>query len=93
VLSLEFAHTNLGGVIHRDDHPHEATSPLALTSRQWIIAQAMQRGLTNPAIAEELGFSESLVRQESMRIYQKLKIKGRKELIEGEILGSLEGNI
>lgn len=86
ILSLEFSHTNLGGLIHRDEHPREAVSPVALTSRQWIIVQAIQNGLTNPAIAQDLGFSESLVRQETMQIYRKLGVTGRRELIEKEIL-------
>lgn len=82
VLSLQFAHTNLGGLIHREEHPRESIAPVALTFRQWSIAEAIRRGMTNPAIAKDLGFSESLVRQETMQIYRKLAVTGRKELIE-----------
>jgi DNA-binding CsgD family transcriptional regulator len=57
-------------------------SPVALTSRQWNILRSMRRGKTNPEIAEDLGFSESLVRHETMKIYRSLSIEGRKELIE-----------
>lgn len=85
ILSLEFAHTNLGGLIHRDEYPRESVATMALTSRQWAIAEAIRRGHTNPSIAADLGFSESLVKQESMHIYRKLKVSGRKELIENEI--------
>lgn len=53
----------------------------ALTARQWIILGAIRRGLTNVAIAGELEFSESLIRQESVRIYRKMGVNGRKELL------------
>lgn len=53
-----------------------------LTERQEQIKLLMEKGLTNPAIAEEIGYSESLVRQETMAIYSVLNITGRKELIE-----------
>jgi DNA-binding NarL/FixJ family response regulator len=42
----------------------------------------MEKGFTNPAIAAEIGYSESLVRQETMAIYSLLDISGRKELLE-----------
>lgn len=84
VLSLEFAHTNLGGLIHGEEHPREAISPMALTARQWLIATAVQKGLTNPAISKDFGFSESLVKQEIMQIYRKLQVSERKELVERE---------
>jgi DNA-binding CsgD family transcriptional regulator len=61
------------------EHPHTAYT---LTARQWNILKLIRRGKTNPEIAEDLGFSESLVRHESMKIYSTLSINGRKELID-----------
>ena len=52
-----------------------------LSERQLIIKSLMEKGLSNSAIAEQIGYSESLVRQETMVIYSILNISGRKELI------------
>ena len=41
-----------------------------------MILNLIREGLTNHEIASELGFSESTIRQETMRIYQILKIVG-----------------
>jgi DNA-binding CsgD family transcriptional regulator len=65
------------------DHVEKIPMPhLPLTPRQWAIKDAMLRGLTNGAIAREMNFSESLIRHETIRIYSKLGINGRKELFE-----------
>jgi len=40
----------------------------------------IEDGNTNFAIAEKLGYSESLIRQESIAIYRKLGILGRRDL-------------
>ena len=53
-----------------------------LTDRQTKIMNLMEKGLSNPSIAEQIGYSESLVRQETMEIYTILNLSGRKELIE-----------
>ena len=53
-----------------------------LTERQILIKGLMKKGYTNTAIAEEIGYSESLVRQETMAIYGTLNISGRRELLE-----------
>lgn len=52
-----------------------------LSPRQMRILDLMAQSFTNPQIARELGFSESTVRQETMRIYQILQVSGRKEAI------------
>jgi DNA-binding CsgD family transcriptional regulator len=64
-----------------------------MTDRQTVILELICKGATNREIANEIGFSESLVRQETMEIYLKLGVNGRKELIRdaaktGELLGS-----
>ena len=50
-----------------------------LTDRQSQILQLISEGKTNLAISQILGFSESTIRQESIRIYEKLRCDGRKE--------------
>lgn len=52
----------------------------ALTPRQWKIHALVLEGMSNLAIAHEMKYSESLIRQETMRIYKKLGITGRKDL-------------
>ncbi|MCX6429532.1 MAG: helix-turn-helix transcriptional regulator [Actinobacteria bacterium] len=53
---------------------------IALTPRQWEIHSLMLDGLSNSAIAHQMKYSESLIRQETMRIYKKLGITGRRDL-------------
>jgi DNA-binding CsgD family transcriptional regulator len=54
----------------------------ALNGRQLLIKDLMEKGFSNPQIASEIGYSESLVRQETMAIFSILDISGRKELLE-----------
>jgi DNA-binding CsgD family transcriptional regulator len=51
-----------------------------LSERQTVIIGLLQKGLTNREIAAELGFSESLIRQETVSIYRILRIGSRKEI-------------
>lgn len=55
-----------------------------LTSRQEIVISRLKEGKTNREIARELGFSESLIRQETIIIYSKLGISGRKDFFKGQ---------
>ena len=50
-----------------------------LTPRQEAVLQLMAQGMRNKQIAFTIGYSESLVRQETMEIYRKLGVKGRHE--------------
>ena len=50
--------------------------------RQMLIKKLIENGYTNIAIANEIGYSESLVKQETMAIYSALNIAGRKELLK-----------
>jgi len=59
------------------DHQSSSLSP-----RQNKIIEHLRRGRTNAEIANELGYSESLIRQETVKIYRTLNITGRKELLE-----------
>lgn len=50
-----------------------------LSARQLRVLELIHEGRTNALIAKELGFSESTVRQETIRIYEKLEVSGRRE--------------
>jgi DNA-binding CsgD family transcriptional regulator len=52
--------------------------PTALTARQLRILSAMVEAKTNHEIADELGFSISTVRQETMKIYKVLGVMDRR---------------
>lgn len=52
------------------------------TRRQRDVLTLVSDGLTNPQIAKELGFSESTIRQETMRIYEILGASGRADAIK-----------
>jgi len=47
--------------------------------RQLTVLKMLREKLTNKEIADDLGFSESTVRQETIRIYQVLKVANRRE--------------
>ena len=51
----------------------------SLTERQEVVLKLISEGRTNGDIAEILGYSESLIRQETIRIYALLKCNGRQE--------------
>ena len=53
-----------------------------LSSRQELIVKMITEGKTNMQIGLALGYSESLIRQETIIIYKKLEVKGRAELIK-----------
>ncbi|NDA80528.1 MAG: hypothetical protein EBX92_05280 [Actinobacteria bacterium] len=62
---------------------HErGTRSLHLTERQDLILAMIKNQMTNKAMAIRMGYSESLIRQESMAIYKKLGILGRKEIVK-----------
>ena len=56
----------------------EVLSLAGLTERQTLILKMMSDEYTNLMISEILGYSESTIRQESIRIYAKLNCNGRK---------------
>jgi DNA-binding CsgD family transcriptional regulator len=74
--------------LHFQEFPHmnpnqkrKSEGVQMLSARQSIIRDLLAKGYTNAEIANEIGYSESLVRQESIAIYSALHISGRKELI------------
>jgi len=50
-----------------------------LSQRQLLILRGMVEGKTNHELANELGFSVSTIRHETMRIYEILAVSDRKE--------------
>ncbi len=50
-----------------------------LTERQHIILRLISEDRTNLAISDLIGYSESTIRQETIKIYAKLECNGRKE--------------
>ena len=53
-----------------------------LSDRQNSILQLIKQGKTNKEIADVIGYSESLVRHETIIIYKKLRVEGRHQLRE-----------
>jgi len=53
---------------------------ILLSDRQLVIAGMLERGYNNAQIGLEIGYSESLIRQETVAIYRKLQVTGRKAL-------------
>jgi DNA-binding CsgD family transcriptional regulator len=53
---------------------------IPLSDRQLVIAGLLERGFNNAQIGIEIGYSESLIRQETVAIYRKLQVTGRKAL-------------
>jgi len=77
----------------RDAAPH-ITQPIErgtdqLTPRQVLILRGMVEGKTNHELANELGFSVSTIRHETMRIYQSLAVSDRKEAAKKALLLAL----
>jgi DNA-binding CsgD family transcriptional regulator len=53
---------------------------IPLSDRQLVIAGLLERGFNNAQIGLEIGYSESLIRQETVAIYRKLQVTGRKAM-------------
>ena len=84
LISLNFfRHSKkLENKLHSRTHvisTEEILSLAKLTVRQTSILKMMSDDYTNFMISEILGFSESTIRQESIKIYAKLNCKGRGE--------------
>lgn len=72
-------HVLFWSVSDADDQGADDMVESGLTERQKKILDGMTRSKTNRAIAYELGYSESTIRQESMAIYRALGVSGREE--------------
>lgn len=72
---------HLSSVMHFHHLQDESDLISFLSERQLKILELMSRSLTNSEISHEIGFSESTIRQETMRIYQLLTVPGRKAAV------------
>ena len=52
---------------------------LALTERQKIIARMISNGSTNKEIAREMTFSEATIRYETIKLYERLRVRNRSQ--------------
>jgi DNA-binding NarL/FixJ family response regulator len=77
-LYLSLAHES-GSSTSRSIVERIETGSDQLTPRQVSILRGMVEGKTNHELANELGFSVSTIRHETMRIYQALSVSDRKE--------------
>ena len=60
-----------------------------LTQRQIMILRGMVEGKTNHEMADEMGFSVSTIRHETMRIYQALAVSDRREAAKKALMLSI----
>ena len=87
IISMELlrVRANLDTNLSRSNGQPSRPTSLTLSPRQWTILAAIRKGRTNLEIAIELGFSESLIRQETVQLYRKLGVTGRKEILDSDI--------
>jgi DNA-binding CsgD family transcriptional regulator len=85
MLALQLSRIPVYGVSNAKHEKKIRPQRIELTARQQIIHQLMLKGFTNAQIAAEVGYSESLVRQETIQIFRVLGVSGRKEMIESGI--------
>jgi len=72
---------HLSSVMHFHHSQNDSDLIHFLSERQLKILELMSRSMTNSEISLEIGFSESTIRQETMRIYQLLTVPGRKAAV------------
>ena len=80
LLALD-RHKSVAQIIAATAIQQVVAGKLNLTSRQNAILEGIKLGHTNSTIALDIGYSESLIRQETIDIFKKLGVSGRKALI------------
>jgi DNA-binding CsgD family transcriptional regulator len=73
----------------RNSQEDRSAPKAVLTQRQLLILVGMIEGKTNHELAEDLGFSVSTIRHETMRIYSLLQVSDRKEAAREAVLQHL----
>jgi DNA-binding CsgD family transcriptional regulator len=82
VIVLDSSHRQEILPIHRVENARaKKGATKTLSPRQKVILEKLAKGATNSEIALEVGYSESLIRQETIEIYRIMGVSGRKELI------------
>jgi DNA-binding CsgD family transcriptional regulator len=79
LIALQLSQKSSASTTHSEEEIRNLLS--YLTRRQRDVIHLVKDGLTNAQIASELGFSESTIRQETMRIYEILGASGRSDAI------------
>lgn len=80
VVMAQLSHLiNMKAPHTRDLAPGHTDSDLTLglSDRQMVIAKMIAQGMTNRTIARELGFSEATIRYETIKLYERLRVKNR----------------
>ena len=72
LINMRTPHTRDLGPAHSD-----SDVTLGLSDRQMVIAKMIAQGMTNRNIARELGFSEATIRYETIKLYERLRVKNR----------------
>ena len=81
IVALQLTRVPHGRMGSIELNGNEVTPAEFLSKRQVEILRYMADGLTNSQIARQLGYSESTIRHETMKIYETLKVRGRKEAV------------
>lgn len=81
LLALSLRQSAEQSFLGEDKSTRKKSSAKELTSRQEVIVELLSKGFTNNEISKEIGYSESLIRQETVTIYAFMGVSGRKELI------------
>ena len=68
---------NLASTQTFDHEAEQFLSELGLTSRQHGIAIKIANGVTNREIAREMGYSEATIRYETIKLYERLRVRNR----------------
>ena len=63
----------------QQDKDFETLENLELTQRQTTIARMIANGSTNREIARELKFSEATIRYETIKLYERLRVRNRSQ--------------
>ena len=83
IQAMTAHHVVLGGLLPHAGHFSSSDAQnITLTERQKKILAGMIEAKTNHQLAQELGFSVSTIRHETMEIYQLLNASDRKEAAE-----------
>jgi DNA-binding CsgD family transcriptional regulator len=80
ILSIELIKVRGENLSEQSPLELPAKAEYSLTPRQWEILTGIRANKSNASLAIDLGVSESLVRQETVRIYSKLGVAGRKDI-------------
>ena len=65
---------------HKEDLRHLNLINSNMNTREISVVELIKLGKNNAEIAKALGYSESTIRQDTIKIYRKLGISGRQEI-------------